>query len=373
MAAQPPKRVLVATNDRTFAPSLVAAYAARGWEVATGVDNLFHRSAAYDLVHLHWPEELVDWHSPSRSELDRVASAMTWWKDRTCLLSTAHNLLPHGRELSQPDRDLYRIVYGSAEIIAHFSHYSAQRVSQEFPEIEAHKHVVHRPFLLTDLQSYRRGREAARKDLGVRDEEFAILAFGAFRQDQELRLFHRGVAKANLARKCTVFAARPPTAGLLERGLRWARLELRKQSERMITFSELYVPDEKVAMVFEAADAVVITRSPPHLNSGILPLAMTFGTPLVAPRYGIYSEYLADTENELYEPGDACDLAVAIERLAKRDRNSVTLANRDCASEWGWPGILEMILPKLFEVPPNHAAAMPSLTTDLRGDFALSK
>jgi hypothetical protein len=336
-------RVLVATNDRTFTPSLVRAYAEAGWEVVTGVDNLYYRSVAFDLVHLHWPEELIGWEMPTAQALNRLEETLAWLGSRTRVIATVHNLLPHRTAEHPLDRKLYNVVYLASDLIGHFSYYSRDRVRSLFAKIPLEKQVVHPPFLFTHLPQYQHGRGEARKNLGIRDDEFAILAFGSLREAAELELLKKGVRYSKRRRKRMIFAARLPGGSRLERGIRRVSFEMWKRSNSVINL-EGYIEDCKVYSLFEAADAVLISRFGLHMNSGILPLAITVGTPIVAPLYGIYAEYLTGTGNELYKPGDSRDLARAIDRISQRDRNTLSGQNRQIAANWGWHEILKKCL-----------------------------
>ena len=77
------------------------------------------------------------------------------------------------------------------------------------------------------------------------------------------------------------------------------------------------------------------------------PLAMMFGTPVVAPGYGAYEEYLGGTDNELYRPDDAASLAEAVRRISQKDRAVIAAANKRLAAQWGWDNILSRCLPEL--------------------------
>jgi glycosyltransferase involved in cell wall biosynthesis len=329
-------RVLVATNDRTFTPSLVAAYANQNCEVVTGVDNLYYMSGAYDLIHLHWPEELIGWTLPTDRALERLGAALTWWRSRAKIVATVHNLIPH-RDEHPLDRRLCEIVYRGSHVIGHFSQYSYNRIESRYGEFRQCQQVVHRPFLFHNLLEHRCGRSKARKDLGLAEDDFAMLAFGEIRQRVELWLLLSGIWHTRVPWKRLIFAGRVPGPRRRLVFALWRRFA-------PVISLEGYIPDDKVPAFFEAADAVLIVRSEPHLNSGVLPLAMTIGTPVVAPRYGMYVEYLLGTENELYEPGDDRALARAIERIAEKPRDMVVGLNQTLASEWGWPRIVDAYL-----------------------------
>lgn len=341
-------RVLIPTNDRTLTPSLVAAYANHGWQVATGVDNLYYRTSNYDLVHLQWPEELIHWQTPTEAAIKRLRAALAWWARRSRILSTVHNLLPHRLTPHRLDRDLYEAVYSFSHALSHFSQYSFHRVRQEFSSVNAKPHIVHPPFTFSHLLHFRKGRAQSRQHLGVQDGDFLIIGFGAFRSISEWRLFSFSTLRAKIQRKRVVFAGRLPGGTKLDR----VRQEIWFQVWRMLcraTDHRGYAPDETIPTLFDAADAIAICRAEPHLNSGLLPLSMTFGTPLVAPRYGMYVEYLEGTPNVLYEPNNASDLSRALELLRFRPRESIVSTNLACASTWGWEKALAVCLPTIMD------------------------
>jgi glycosyltransferase involved in cell wall biosynthesis len=97
-----------------------------------------------------------------------------------------------------------------------------------------------------------------------------------------------------------------------------------------------FIADAEATALFEAADVVLIPRWSRHLNSGVVSLAMSLGTPIVAPAYGAFVEHLRDTKNVLYKPGDHQVMAAAIREISRRDRSAISDANARCALNWGW-------------------------------------
>lgn len=76
-------------------------------------------------------------------------------------------------------------------------------------------------------------------------------------------------------------------------------------------------------------------------------LGMTFGTPMAVPEYGVYTEHLRDAGCAFYPARDAAGLARAIERIADGERETLVRRNRDTARDWGWTGIVRLILSDL--------------------------
>lgn len=78
-----------------------------------------------------------------------------------------------------------------------------------------------------------------------------------------------------------------------------------------------FIPDEEMAVLFNAADAVAL----PYLSasqSGVAYMAFAFEKPVVATRVGALAEVVTDDQNGcLIEPRSAAALAAALERMAE--------------------------------------------------------
>ncbi len=338
-------KVLIATDDDTFSVGLRDEYRRRGFEVDTGRAALLQREGAFDLVHCHWPEELTDWRaSPSDAEAARAIEALAWWRERTQLVCSVHNLLPHAvRAGDARAAAYYRAFYEQMGHIGHFSAYSLRQVSEVFPTLPRGAHFVHGMNLFDHLKALSPGREAARRALGLQPDDYALLTFGALRTHGEVALLHRAIGRLKRVSPTVLSYARPPGW----RSVGGAAARVRHKLWHMRTGARRHawrLGDADTAAAFEAADALIVPRSGGHLNSGLLPLAMTFGTPIVAPDYGVYREHLAASQNELYAQGDAAGLAAAVERLAARPQGAVRASNLALAKDWGWGAVVDRIL-----------------------------
>jgi beta-1,4-mannosyltransferase len=74
-----------------------------------------------------------------------------------------------------------------------------------------------------------------------------------------------------------------------------------------------YVPDNQVPLYFSAADLVVLPFQT-ILTSGSLLLAMSYGKPVIAPRFGAIVEMVGDADDLLYDPDDVRGLRTSLER-----------------------------------------------------------
>jgi glycosyltransferase involved in cell wall biosynthesis len=247
--------------------------------------------------------------------------------------------LPHAGDESR-HIELYNTIYRNVDVIGHFSAYSRQRISARFPVVLEKEQVVHKPFLFSQFHPVPSGSDALgdrryRRSSYDCDSLGAILIFGALRHRQEWLLVRRAIRQLNRERVRTVFAGRFECASRMQRWLTVVEFEIWRRRNLVID-RRGFVPQDSLPHLIGSVDAIVIPRNRPHLNSGVLSLAMTMAKGVVAPRYGPYEEYLSGSSNELYEPGDADDLALAIDRISRKSQAEIAAENRAIASDWGW-------------------------------------
>ena len=339
-------KILVATDDLTFSVSLSHAYKALGHEVSAGLPELHLGLRDFDLIHFHWPEELTGWAMPpSTRAMRRVLDRMDALKPQTKMVCTVHNLLPHADRGGESEV-LYTAFYARMDVIGHFSESSRTAVLSCFPAIPVDKHIVHGMQDFGDLRAYGTGKAAARARLGVPADATVIAAIGQLRSLGELGLLSDAIAKPGLPPVHLLRAFRPP--GVDRIADRARRKYLMRSFDRLpSTVLDGYIDDADLVAVCEAADIIIIPRMENQLNSGVLPLAMTFGTSVVAPDCGVFRETLAGSMNELYTAGDPGAMAKAITRLAAKDAETVRTGNLTLAADWGWPRGVTRILSAL--------------------------
>ncbi len=338
-------RALVCTDDRTFSPGLADAYRARGYDVVHAVAPLSDPEAHFDLIHLHWPEELLGWKLPApAATIDRVLATLDRRRTDTRLVCTVHNLLPH--TLPRGDTTtvgFYEAFYARMTTIGHFSQHSRDAVVHRFPTVPVERHRVHGMNSFDHLLPLATGRDAARQALGVAADEILVATLGLLRSRAEAFLLMRAVARLKLPRLRIIHAARRAKGGNRVRRWvedRWSDLWARRY--RVDVRADRQSDAEMVALL-EAADVLLVPRLADQLNSGLLPLAMTFGTPLVAPDQGVFREMLGGSSNGLYPPGDARSMTAATDGVA-RNVAGTRAANLAMASSWGWTHALGELL-----------------------------
>jgi len=320
-------------------PGIAGEYARRGFGVVVGTKNFFLGLHHADLVHVQWPEELAGWNLPSRETFNQIRDALTGWVNRCPLLVSVNNLYPHGYERHPVMKELYELFYERCSGILHYCETSRRLVLQEFPSAQNKSHVVTNYFCYDRLLPKQLDRRKARQSFGFGDETFVILVFGALRFWSEVRLIQRAYDEARVRGKSLLMAGR-----FVEASGRWKRRarQLRWQSWLKLRRAHAvyeYIPDSGVHRYVEAADAVLVPRLR-DMTSGLVGLGLTFSRTIIAPNHGAYPDYLAGTENPLYESGDARSLARAIEKAAAMDRSQVEQQNRQLADKWTWQSLI---------------------------------
>lgn len=348
-------KILVASNDLTFNPALVSAYRDAGHEVHAGVPNFLLALGKYDIVHFHWPEELVGFGINSANPLRTrdVLNLIDRYKKNTVLVATAHNLVPHAADtLESPQRAYFAQFYERMDVICHFSKYSLERFAETYRNLSSIPQLVHGLNSYDHLLQFTEGPVAARQALGLPTDEFVFSVIGAMRKAEELTLVRQGWTKARLSRAHLLFASDPPWHVMQSHHRLIDKAKHRRWlgANRRVRNVGGNLDDRTLVKVIEASDALIVPRFGLHLNSGLVPLALTFGTAVIAPDYGVCSEHVPKSANSLYKPGDAHALALALRRQIGLDREQVRSANLHLIrSTGGWANIIASVWPTIME------------------------
>lgn len=342
-------RALIASNVSDAVRNFCEGYKALNYEAVAGRINFDLEIIDADVVHILWPEELVNWQTPpTEGEIDALQRRLDRWAKRSKLIFTVNNLYPHGHYGNPFFHRLYSAVFERADVIHHFGRMSKSMVCAEYPAIADRNHVVRVGFNYERLlaEDPPRDRNRARAALGFKDDELVFLTFGAIRTWEEAKCLMRGFDGANISTKRLLMCSRldPGGSGLVSRVRRWYWDAWSRRSN--ITRMPGYVPESKLLDIFDAADAILTVRQS-NLNSGIVSLAMTLGRPVVAPNGGTMAEFVAGTDNPIYNAESEQDLARAMERIATADREAIGAANARIASGWGWQAIISTCLEAL--------------------------
>jgi glycosyltransferase involved in cell wall biosynthesis len=258
---------------------------------------------------------------------------MRWWERHCPTIATVSNFYPHGFEGNAEFKKLFSAYYRHCSLVLHFSPILMRKVRDEFPGAQHDRHLLVNPLNYADLLKVQKSRGPCRKDFGFSEQDFVVLVIGALRSWEEICLISGAFSKCKVAEKRLLMAGRyEPSGSTFQR--RWKQIRWRFWLWRAAAIaSKGYIPDEEMYRYLDTADVVIVPRLL-DLASGIPALAMTFGTMVIAPSQGAYPDYLAGTENLLYEPGSSSSLAAALEKAARMDRGPIIQRNREVAGQW---------------------------------------
>ncbi len=197
-----------------------------------------------------------------------------------------------------------------------------------------------------------RPRADIRRELGIRDDQLVFLHLGDIRAYKDVERLLDAFRAADLADAALVVAGKPVDAASEH-----AILEAAETDDRIRALLG-FVPDDRIAELYEAADIAVLARSDGG-TSGSLILALSMGRPVVAADRPVYHELLyGEIAGWLFEPESTESLAAALERAAQAgaaERNAKGRAALARAKGLDWVAIGRRTARLLF--PPTAARA----------------
>jgi glycosyltransferase involved in cell wall biosynthesis len=334
------------------------------WEVPTDAD----------VLHLHWPEALIeDWRAPTDADVRALEDALRMWRRTAAVVATVHNEAPHHRD-TPTYQALFRAVYRHVDLFIHMGETSVRRLYARHRACAAqarHAVVPHGDYTFFRNDTT---RAASRRRLGYRPREEAVaVAFGALRHADEFELLLHGFWRwAHPAKRLLVAGGVPP---LSRARWRYYRLWGPAMLDPRIRFVPGFIPHDSVQYYLCAADVLVVPRLAAALNSGNVALGHTFGRVVVGPQTGVIGEELRQTGNPTFDPRFPETLGRALGEGAWLARAGHGAANADHARvhrNWTRIGQLHAEVfacalharrggvPPLATAPPPPAAASPS-------------
>jgi len=179
---------------------------------------------------------------------------------------------------------------------------------------------------------------AAKKELGVEGD--VLLFFGYVRRYKGLQYLLQAFPLVLKERDCTLLIA----GEIYEDGDRYLQMINQLNLPGKIKLHNHYVPNEKVALYFSAADAVVL----PYVSatqSGIIQIAYGFNKPVISTRVGGIPEVIRDGQTGfLAEPENPDALAEAIVAFfRKRESTDFSRNIEEIKEHFAWVKMVEVI------------------------------
>jgi beta-1,4-mannosyltransferase len=287
-----------------------------------------------DVLHLNWPHYLYD--APdlagrlarAAALIDNLALARTLGYK---IVWTVHNLYPH-ETLSRELDHLVRLAISSLStaVIVHCDH--ARRLVQQHFHRTANLWVIpHGHFI--DAYPNTLSRSAARRQLGIEDEQFVYLFFGNVRPYKGLENLLEAFIAMPGERLTLLLAAKAYN----EYGDRFVE-KARQADPRIVVHPSRFFANEEFQRYFNAADVAVLPFLD-VLTSGSAITALSFGVPVIAPTVGCLPELLDEGAGLLYDQRQPDALAAAMLAMQRRDRSEASQAAYERAQSLRWDEI----------------------------------
>src|SRR5262245_2729010 len=227
---------------------------------------------------------------------------------KACFL--CHNVRPHETHLLE--QLLCRYAFRHVQYFIVHSEEDKQKLMRLKPSAHALRngHPVFRQF----SEEHALPKAVARARLGLPPERRLILFFGLIRPYKGLGMLIEAMPRILGEVDCSLLVA----GEFYDDKSKYTALIDRHDLRERVRLEDKYISNEEVAVYFAAADVVVL----PYLEasqSGIVPIAYSFNTPVISTRVGGLPEAVIDGETGLLvDPGSPEQLANAVVRYYQR-------------------------------------------------------
>lgn len=303
-----------------------------------------------DIIHIHWPTELV-WSKSGYHTPAEIENRLNIIKTRGIkIVVTCHNFEPHYSK-KKDGNQTYKVVYNLADMILHLGGYSRDQMSTLYPKA---KHVLLPHHIYDTVYSYKPDRDESIEKLHLNKENKYILCFGAFRDKEETDLL---IDLSSELRDKALYILAPSFEWRYYANHAITYFHSKEHFLRRIHFSWMNcilekilmryfrlkyhiimtcknfnaVSDEELPYYYGASDLCLIHRKK-ILNSGNVPMAMMMGKILVGPAIGNVGEILQKVQNPTFSPAKKGSLRTAVEKGYKLYSKGYGAHNQNYAS-----------------------------------------
>lgn len=308
-------------------------------EAEIGIHNFWDPKKAYDIIHIHWPEALLDWKEPTQTSLQKLEQKLLYWGQHSRIVVTRHNILPHN-DHSSLYQDLYHLIYQYASAVVHMGQSSLDEFMKRYKQSDKLTKLKQKiiPHGLYTSYPNEITKAQARLSLGISKNRFVVLVFGRVRNRDEVKFALNTFQSIQIKNKLLLatqwcFSSNWWT-NKAERFMNKYHPNYYLRTER--------VDNEHVQTYFNAADVVFIPRLN-NLNSGNLILGFAFSKVVVGPDFGVVGEILRTTNNPYFETGNfksASDALTIGANLAQTDQGEKNYYF--AKKNWNWNLVGEM-------------------------------
>lgn len=268
-------KVLVAwdyrTDDNPFVRIIADGLADLGHEVYYGVHEFWNTIDHYDALWINWPEELIGWDRiPDQRHRDMLLNRLGYFVAQgTKILTTVHNMTTHYSKNPQDSNLLYKLLWDKTHTFIHLGNYSKTILSDLHPN-QRHELIPHHTYN-TIYDQYK--SLDSRRVMKVEHYDNIVLAFGKFRNNEEVMLFINYAKK--FSKDDLILAPR-----MLTSNIDVSRIKDELEANINVGYSHQFLSIAETAHLFNICTEVFIPRL--HLlNSGNVALAKCFNRKVV--------------------------------------------------------------------------------------------
>jgi len=283
-----------------------------GIETEKASKPFWDMQGAWDVINLQWPEELFNWKEPTDADLAKLERTLEYWKSKSKIVVTRHNVIPHNKKDNLQYVKLYNMVLGTADGIIHLGEFSKQEYLTRYEDSPTLLNKIHGivPHPIYTAYENTISKTQARQELGIPENKIVILIFGSIRNYQEKKFIKKVFSKLQNKNKYLLVSYYPLNQFKGSRYLNpLRRLWLNLKPNQKKFYKK--VPFSKVQYFLNAADILFIQRKE-NLNSGLVFLGFAFSKTIVGPGVANIKKVLEKTKNFTFDP---CKPETAIEAL----------------------------------------------------------
>ena len=243
------------------------------------------------IYHVHWMGYVVkgaEDEDDARTRIDEFIGTIEELKRNrsTKIVWTAHNILPHDSRYPDLDQQLRQRFINQCDAIHLLSEESEATLAERFTLDSAKTFVAPHPTYEGAYPNFV-SRHQARLELGISPAAYTFLLFGSLQRYKGLNRLTRAFEAVQVSTRgrCRLVIAGVPSDPDLTRELKeWATLR------DDVLLEPTRIASDQVQYFFRGCDMTVAPYQQ-VLNSGVVLLSLTFGTPVLTPEAGPLTEF----------------------------------------------------------------------------------
>lgn len=268
-------------SDNPFVYELSKCMRDQGINVFLGdaVYEFWNSTSSYDIIHIHWPEELLNWKAPTNSRLQKLEDRLIYWKSRgSVIVYHVHNLESHAdRNYGLNSKFLYDLVDRYSDKKIHMGDRSYKMDFHRDKRVLIPHHTYDKLY-----SNFSSDILESRNALDIPPGRRVILCFGKFRTEEE-RSFVKRVMRKLGAEYYLLAPQFYPNLTESSKGidrLKYLYYRYLRPNDRLVN-PKKFISNESLPIYFDAA-SMLLSQRVNILNSGNLPLAYLFNIPVAA-------------------------------------------------------------------------------------------